>query len=645
VPRSRQRLLTLALAAIAFLPLLGDRDVITSHEARVVQTARAMAAAGWPWAAKSVDVAPVKLFNRPGEALDLRADPDAPTFPVNPWLVPILNGEIRLQKPPLPYWCSAILFKVFGGEAGWSAALSRLAPALLGFLATFLIADLARRTIGRRAALPAALVWASLHFASDEFRKSMADPYLAFFTLATLWAWVAASCPTEVGTPAGRGKHCGRQWGFTLLAYVSLGLGLIAKGPPIFITLLPPLVVYHALYRKRGARFPRPWLAHVVGVALCLAIAAPWTWYVFKTVPHAWDIWRFESIGEVTGENTNNVRPAFYYGPILFEVALPWTPIWIAALVLPFARRKRAGLTADTSGPARDEPSGMGDGSGAALRAEPVRSAPAWGGAPARAGRRASADRHLLFPTLGYLIPVLLFSFVHLKKKAYLLPAAPMMALMVAAALVTLMAGARRFGTKSFASFILAGQALIPLAFAIAVPFVVWKEKLPVGPALLAVVPAAMAAAALFSARHYLPLTAGACGLVIAVFSLAYNGPGDNRRSPRPAAAALSAALAADPRAAVAPDALPPEATCYLPLDLPTIGERPTAATLYHLVDSRDRDRKRPEAERTPASFANTYPLLKIREVEAIPIDGEGRPRYRLFRLTLDATPRKVLAE
>ena len=633
MPRSRQRLLTLALAAIAFLPMLGDRDVITSHEARVVQTARAMAASGWPWAAQTVDVAPVKLFNRPGEALDLRADPDAPTFPVNPWLVPILNGEIRLQKPPLPYWCSAILFKAFGGEAGWSAALSRLAPALLGFLATFLIADLARRTIGRRAALPAALVWASLHFASDEFRKSMADPYLAFFTLATLWAWVRATAPdrSAIRNPQSEITHHPTitpsrhpSTAFILVSYVSLGLGLIAKGPPIFITLLPPLIVYHVLYRKRGARFPRPWLAHVAGVVLCLAIAAPWTWYVFKTVPHAWDIWRFESIGEVTGENTNNVRPAFYYGPILFEVALPWTPIWIAALVLPFARRKRTNT--------------VGTAAQSAIR-DPKSEIPT----PHRT--ITPPPHHSLFPTLAYLIPVLLFSFVHLKKKAYLLPAAPMMALMVASALVTLMAGARRFGTKSFASFILAGQALIPLAFAIALPVIVWKEKLPVAPALLAIVPAAMAAVALFSARLYLPLTAGACGLVIAVFSLAYNGPGDNRRSPRPAAAALRAALAADPRAAVAPDALPPEATCYLPLDLPTIAERPTAPTLYHLVDSRDRDRKRPEPDRTPASFANAYPLLKIREVEAIPIEGEGRPRYRLFRLTLDATPRKVLAE
>ena len=27
---------------------------------------------------------------------------------VNPWLVPIMSGEMRLQKPPLPYWFAAI---------------------------------------------------------------------------------------------------------------------------------------------------------------------------------------------------------------------------------------------------------------------------------------------------------------------------------------------------------------------------------------------------------------------------------------------------------------------------------------------------------------------------------------------------------
>ena len=64
---------------------------------------------------------------------------------------------------------------------------------MIGALATLLIWDLANMLLGRRAGWIAAGVWLSTHFIVDEFRKSMADPYLAFFTLLSVWAWVAVA--------------------------------------------------------------------------------------------------------------------------------------------------------------------------------------------------------------------------------------------------------------------------------------------------------------------------------------------------------------------------------------------------------------------------------------------------------------------
>src|SRR5438309_10707102 len=59
-PRWRPAFL-LALALLTILPMVGARDVVTSHEARVVQTARQMAAVGWPWAARPVSVPVVAI--------------------------------------------------------------------------------------------------------------------------------------------------------------------------------------------------------------------------------------------------------------------------------------------------------------------------------------------------------------------------------------------------------------------------------------------------------------------------------------------------------------------------------------------------------------------------------------------------------
>src|SRR5437762_5799931 len=94
------RILLVVMSATVFLSMLGRRDIVTSHEARVAQTARLMAASGWPWDAQLVRVPIVDLIDTPagkrlspvrGEASKL----------VNPWLIPVINGQIRLQKPPL----------------------------------------------------------------------------------------------------------------------------------------------------------------------------------------------------------------------------------------------------------------------------------------------------------------------------------------------------------------------------------------------------------------------------------------------------------------------------------------------------------------------------------------------------------------
>src|SRR5580765_6292276 len=90
-----------ALSLALFLPMLGARDVVTSHEARVIQTARQMADAGWPWAARTVQVPVVGLRDVEGMKR-LAAMPGEGTMEVNPWWVPVFNGQVRLQKPPLP---------------------------------------------------------------------------------------------------------------------------------------------------------------------------------------------------------------------------------------------------------------------------------------------------------------------------------------------------------------------------------------------------------------------------------------------------------------------------------------------------------------------------------------------------------------
>jgi 4-amino-4-deoxy-L-arabinose transferase-like glycosyltransferase len=356
----------LAAALLLFLPFVGRRDIVTSHEARVVQTARQMADVGWPWNARTIDVPPTELSKVDG-VVRLSSRLDAPPLAVNPWMVPVLNGRVRLEKPPIPYWCSATMFRLFG----YGEARARLPCAILGVLATLMIFDLGRRLLGSEiGGWISAGVWLSSYFVFDEFRKTMADPYLAFFTLACVWAWVRATTENV----------------FLVTFYLSLALGVLAKGPVILPQIIVPIVAFHICYGWR--RFPR-WLGHAIGIPLFVIVAAPWFLYVLRHVPHAIDMWRYESVG-VFGENTENPRPWWFYFPNLLMIALPWTPMVFVGAIESVKRNRRA-----------------------------------------------------LFPLIWYVAIVLFFSAANLKKNAYLLPMMPAQTLLVAAGIVAWIDGAR----------------------------------------------------------------------------------------------------------------------------------------------------------------------------------------------------------
>ena len=296
-PPGRSAWLTLALlGVIAFTGGVGRRNVFATHEARVVETAVTMLRSGPPWHARPVVAAVPEALAEGGR------------LSVNPWLVPVFEGEVRLQKPPLPYWTSAAMMWLLGERP----LAVRLVPGLLGALGTLLVADLARRLFGRRYFLPTGLAWASSYFVLDGYREITTDPFLAGTSLLALWAYVAA----------------GRRWGIWLVFYVALALGGLAKGPVILLHVAVPalLLLYTHRLRPRG-----PLWAHLLGAAAFLLIALPWPLLVWFKVPGALELWRFESVGRLI-DNEHKPASWWFYGPVLLGNSLPWTPLWLLAV-------------------------------------------------------------------------------------------------------------------------------------------------------------------------------------------------------------------------------------------------------------------------------------------------------------------------
>ena len=274
---THRRAIILLVAGFEFLTRLGSPDITSPHEGRVAATAREM----------------------------LLSDD---------WVVPRLGSDVRLAKPPLPYWTAAVLWRLSGS---FDVAWARLVPALCGVLGVLLVMDLARRLFGDAAADVSGIIWVSTRFIVEEHRKAMADPYLAALVLLAAWAWVAADDALgEARRRSGAAHAC--------LFWLALALGGLAKGPVVLIHAAFFVCAYHGA----GGRWPRPTWGHAIGILVFAIVALPWPLAVIQRVPGALDLWATESVGQMTSER--NPRTWWYYLPQLPYVLLPWT-----ALLLP----------------------------------------------------------------------------------------------------------------------------------------------------------------------------------------------------------------------------------------------------------------------------------------------------------------------
>ncbi len=584
VPRKVNALILTLCTVATFCTFLDRRDIVTSHEARVAQTARQMAASGWPWSSPGVRVPVVGLITENG---DTRLGPlhNEGLMRVNPWLVPVINGNVRLQKPPLPYWCAALTYKL----VGFNDSSARWFPAALGAVATLLIWDLARLVYGRRTAWLAALVWVSTQFVVDEFRKSMADPYLAFFTLACVWAWLRAT----------RSVH---HRSLAMVAfYGSLGFAFLAKGPVAFLTALPAVVLIRLLFHAPRVSSR----THVGGMIVFLALALPWPIYVMSHVKHALELWRYESIGEFT-DNAEKARAWWVYLPATFQLTLPWLPMWLAGLATLFVHRARRG----------------------------------W--------HRSPRFRRRCFAIAWFAVLLAIFSISNVKKNAYLLPIMPAQTLIIADGLRVALSFARRTKIRGFAGIGLLIQAIIGIAFAAGL--IATAARWPEHRAATVIASSVALFCALFTilpivqrrAETWLRIQVVAYAAILVAFIGSYRAEIDNRRSPRPFALAVER-FSIEHQLPIAREFLPEEMSIYLSLpvasgvSLPDSLDASAADKVLVPIDDNHLDIDR-GLTTVDAAFLGQYlghtPILEIHRVH-FP-DELLWPRWKLYEVTLD---------
>jgi 4-amino-4-deoxy-L-arabinose transferase-like glycosyltransferase len=222
------------------------------------------------------------------------------------WVVPTLQSEAYLDKPPLMYWLVAESYQLFGV----SIPAARLVPALCVHLTILSVYLIGRRGLGSRAAF-----WASLLLTVSPGFLEMGR-LLILDGLLTLCVTGSLLCGFEA---VREGRFKLSWW---LAAAVCSGLGFLTKGPIAEVLLFPPMLVVGWL----SGRFASVgWWNYLLFGAVVLAVSLPWYVAMYRREPAFLKYFFVEHNLMRFLQPFDHLQPVWYYMPVIVGGFLPGT--------------------------------------------------------------------------------------------------------------------------------------------------------------------------------------------------------------------------------------------------------------------------------------------------------------------------------
>lgn len=221
-------------------------------------------------------------------------------------IVPHLQSEPYLDKPPLFYWLVMLSYRMLGVH-DWSA---RLVPALAIHGCILLTYWLGRRSLGERPAF-----WGALALGLAPGFMTMGR-LLILDGLLTLCVTSALLCAFEA---IRRPRLLWRWW---LLAAFACGLGVLTKGPIAVLLVVLPVLLQRWLHDSACRLDPRAWLPFI---GIILAVALPWYIAICVRMPSfaVYFLWEHNVVRFLSP--FDHIRPIWFYGPVVLFGLLPGT--------------------------------------------------------------------------------------------------------------------------------------------------------------------------------------------------------------------------------------------------------------------------------------------------------------------------------
>jgi 4-amino-4-deoxy-L-arabinose transferase-like glycosyltransferase len=234
------------------------------------------------------------------------------------WVTPHLNDVPYLEKPPLQYWATALVYRVFGTNE-WSARLCVTLSAWLNVVLVFLLGRRLWNT--NTGAIAAALLSSSVLF----FAMGQLLTLDMLFTFL-LNAMLCGFCMAQVNRDSARDAS---GW-WMLLSWAMLGLAILTKGIVAVLIAGAVLTIYMVWQRDWDA-----WrtLRLLPGIAIVLIVTVPWFVLVSRANP---DFLQFffvhEHLQRYLTDSAQRVEAWWYFIVILAAGVLPWTWQMFSAL-------------------------------------------------------------------------------------------------------------------------------------------------------------------------------------------------------------------------------------------------------------------------------------------------------------------------
>ncbi len=229
-------------------------------------------------------------------------------------IVPTLRGEQYLDKPPLLYWLTCASYRVFGAGP-WAARLPSAVAGWIVVLATYVLGS---RLIGSRSAWIGSLFLILCGGFVVSSRFLIMDGVLTLFTTLSL---LCLGCALQ--------KDSRATW-WWLLAGVACGFGVLTKGPVAAVLCLPPALAIGFL---TDAKRSPAWSNLLLFLAPVALVTTPWFWAISIEQPGFLNHFFLKHNLMRFAQAFNHQQPWWFYMPVLLVGMFP------ASLLLPVLLR------------------------------------------------------------------------------------------------------------------------------------------------------------------------------------------------------------------------------------------------------------------------------------------------------------------